>query len=196
MTGHRLALGALVGVTIAAVSAFVQPLWSQTNGGSTASADAFATVARVMRSPRCQNCHTLTDYPRQGDDRHRHLFRVARGPADHGAAGLPCSSCHGKSNNAASGVPGADENWRLAPLSMGWDGLSTNELCEHLKDPRHNGNRTGDQVINHLRSTLVRWAWSPGTDRTGQARTTPPIPYDEFVMDAEIWMRSGAECPK
>ncbi|TJW17571.1 MAG: hypothetical protein E5W82_00820 [Mesorhizobium sp.] len=198
MIGRPLQVRALAGATIGVIAAlaFVPPLCSQTKGDSTSSADAFDTIARVMASPRCQNCHTLTDFPRQGEDRHRHMFHVKRGPADDGAAGLPCSTCHGRSNNAASGVPGANDEWQLAPLTMGWDGLSQHELCEHLKDPQHNGNRNGGQVIDHLRSALVRWAWSPGVDRTGKTRTTPPVPYEEFTKDAESWMRSGAACPK
>ena len=37
-----------------------------------AGARAFATVARVLQSPRCQNCHPAGDRPLQGDRGRRH----------------------------------------------------------------------------------------------------------------------------
>jgi hypothetical protein len=189
---------ALIAVVVAAGAlalALPQPSRSQTGDRPAESVAAFEKVASVLTSPRCQNCHTLANFPRQGDDRHPHLFNVARGGADHGAPGLPCSTCHSQSNNAASGVPGAAEDWRLAPLAMGWDNLSTTELCRRLKDPQHNGHRNGRQIIGHLGSQLVAWAWSPGSDRNGHPRTLPPIPYEEFLRAAEAWVGSGAACP-
>jgi hypothetical protein len=182
-------------LTSGAIALLPQRTQSQTAGPPPRSAAAFERVAGVLTGPRCQNCHTLTNFPRQGDERHPHVFNVMRGPADHGAPGLPCSTCHGKSNNPASGVPGADEEWRLAPIDMGWEGLSASELCRHLKDPQHNGGRTDAQIIDHLKSDLVRWAWSPGVDRHGIARTRPSISYAEFVEAAESWVQTGATCP-
>ena len=156
---------------------------------------AFATVARVALSPRCQNCHTSVNYPRQGVDRHRHVFRVMRGSSDMGVPGMPCSTCHGSVNNSASGVPGTRDRWRLAPRSMGWDGLSAADLCRRLIDRSHNGNRSGDAVVDHLRTPLVAWAWSAGTDRTGRPRLAPPVAYRDFLDAAETWIRAGADCP-
>lgn len=156
---------------------------------------AFEAMASVMTGPRCQNCHTLTDFPRQGDDRHRHLFHVTRGPDGHGAPGLRCTTCHNRANNTASGVPGADEAWGLAPLSMGWEGLSHRDLCLHLKDPSRNGNRSGAAVIDHLRTHLVTWAWAPGKDARGQARTGPALDYPTFLKAAETWVATGQACP-
>src|SRR4029453_1155677 len=139
----------------------------------TASLAAFERVASVLTSPRCQNCHPLAAFPTQGDDAHRHALNVMRGPDDHGAPALQCPTCHGRANNSASGVPGAEEDWRLAPLSMGWQGVSRAELCAQLKDPARNGGRTGADVIDHLKTPLVLWGWSPGSDARGVARTTP-----------------------
>jgi hypothetical protein len=187
---------ALLAATVAASAlALAQPLRSQTDNGAAESVAAFAKVADVLTSPRCQNCHTLTNFPRQGDDRHRHLFNVTRGTADHGAPAMPCSTCHGTSNNAASAAPGAAEQWRLAPLAMAWEGLSARELCFQLKDPQRNGHRNGDQIVDHLKSELVAWAWSPGSDRNGHPRTLPPMSYQDFLRAAEAWVNSGAGCP-
>lgn len=84
--------------------------------------DDFMAFNAVLTHPRCQNCHTLTEYPRQGDDRRPHIMGVLRGRDGHGVTGLECGSCHGRSNALLAGVPGADEDWHLAPLSMGWEG--------------------------------------------------------------------------
>ena len=107
-----------------------QPSRSQTTRAAESVA-AFSDFARVAMSPRCQNCHTLTNFPRQGDDGHRHLFHVTRGGADRGAAGFACATCHGRANNFASGVPGAEDDWRLAPL--GEVRLAIESVCRRLK---------------------------------------------------------------
>lgn len=192
--GAALIAGALTSGLLALL--IPRPSLSQAGGRAQQSVAAFETVAKVLGGPRCQNCHTLTNFPRQGDDRHPHLFNVTRGGADRGAPGLPCSTCHGQSNNAASGVPGALEAWRLAPVSMGWEGLSTIDLCHHLKDPRHNGHRNGAEIIDHLSSHLVTWSWSPGSDPHGRARSVPPVAYPDFIKAAETWVRTGAACPQ
>jgi len=159
------------------------------------SLQAFAVTDSVLTGPRCQNCHTLTDYPRQGDDRHPHRFNVMRGNNGRGASGLPCSTCHGRDNNSSSGVPGANEDWRLAPLSMGWEGLSPALRCAHLKDPQSNGGRSGAAVIDHLQTPLVKWAWSPGTDARGGARNPPSVSHAEFMQAAKTWVANGSACP-
>ena len=59
---------------------------------------AWEKVYSVLTSPRCINCHTATNYPQQGDDRHRHFANVIRGPANKGVPGLNCISCHQSAN--------------------------------------------------------------------------------------------------
>jgi hypothetical protein len=133
------------------------------------SQQAFVELVAVLKHPRCLNCHTSVDHPRQGDDQHRHLFNVKRGPDDRGAAALRCRTCHQSDNQDASGVPGAP-GWRLAPLRMTWDGLSSGELCKALLDPARGG-MTPDKLIAHLDSErLVAWAWQPGRDPRGTLR--------------------------
>jgi cytochrome c553 len=156
---------------------------------------AFSQMERVFASPRCQNCHTTTGFPRQGDDGHPHRLNVLRGTDDHGAAALRCATCHGRANNAYSGVPGADDDWHLAPLVMGWEGLTPSLLCEHLKDRHRNGGRDGAAVIDHLKTHLVAWAWTPGIDAHGHPRSLPPMAYGDFLEASATWVRTGAECP-
>ena len=42
---------------------------------------AWQQVYSVLTHPRCINCHTATNYPQQGDDRHPHFQRRARSTA-------------------------------------------------------------------------------------------------------------------
>src|ERR1700690_249905 len=41
---------------------------------------AFEGIVPVLRNPRCMNCHSKGDFPRQGDGSHRHTMQVRRGP--------------------------------------------------------------------------------------------------------------------
>lgn len=153
----------------------------------------FGRMASVLQSPRCMNCHTSTDFPRQGDDRHRHIMSVGRGPDGHGTASLQCQACHRQINSAETGVPGVVD-WHLAPLAMAWEGLSVGELCRSILDPAR-GQMTPDQFIPHMETDLVKWAWSPGTDLDGRSRSTPPIGREEFMALAQEWIDTGAACP-
>src|ERR1700736_424089 len=66
---------------------------------------AWQQVYSVLTSPRCINCHIATNYPEQGDDRHRHFANVIRGPEGKGVPGLNCVSCHQTENADSTGVP-------------------------------------------------------------------------------------------
>ncbi len=162
---------------------------AQARGG----ADAFRQMATVLQHPRCMNCHTGETFPRQGDDRHRHTMNVSRGPADRGAPGLHCATCHRSANQAASGVPGAPD-WHLAPLRMAWEGLSVGELCRALLDPARGGMKP-EQFAAHFATGLVRWAWSPGVDSGGRPRSLPPIGYDQFMALTQEWITKDHVCP-
>src|SRR5262245_48828443 len=83
---------------------------------------AWQQIYSVLTHPRCINCHTATNYPQQGDDRHRHSANVVRGPAGTGVPALRCVTCHQEANADSTGVPGA-HGWHLAPLSMAWQDL-------------------------------------------------------------------------
>lgn len=157
------------------------------------SAALFEQMVPVVHHPRCMNCHTSTGFPRQGDDRHRHIMNVSRGPDDHGAVGLRCSTCHQRANQPASGVPGAPD-WHLAPLKMAWEGLTPSQLCRVLFDPRKGGLKP-TQLAAHLQTPFVRWAWSPGVNAHGQPRSTPPMSHRAFVALAGRWVATGAVCP-
>jgi hypothetical protein len=191
MSRRAFDLGAaiLIACALSALPGKAQPRSAQET-----SAALFGQMATVLKSPRCMNCHTSTGFPRQGDDRHRHIMNVMRGAEDRGAPGLHCNACHQSQNEVASGVPGAPD-WHLAPLRMGWEGLSTAELCLALMDPARAGMKP-QQFVAHFSTGLVRWAWTPGANAHGVARSVPPIPHDHFVEITKRWVETGAECPK
>jgi hypothetical protein len=150
---------------------------------------AFRKVATVLRHPRCINCHPAGDFPRQGNDGHRHTMHVVRGPDDHGAPAMKCSSCH-QNVNQQNGVPGAP-HWGLAPKSMAWEGLNDHELAEQLKDPARNGKRSLEQIFEHnVHDELVGWGWNPGA-----GRDTPPLTREEFGRALREWIDNGAVSP-
>ena len=157
---------------------------------------AFEVVRTVLQSPRCMNCHPAGDAPLQGDDSHRHLMHVLRGPSGYGVAGLDCSTCHGRTNPPDSYgphmPPGVSTGWELPPpdMKMVFEGRAPRELCEQLKDPERNGGRDLAGVLEHLSTPLVRWGWSPGV-----GRTPVPVPYPEFIAAFRTWADAGAPCP-
>ncbi len=149
----------------------------------------FEPIYSVLTHPRCLNCHTKTDFPRQGDERRRHDQLVVRGEDNHGAPTLHCSACHQDHNVADDEVPGAP-HWRLAPLSMAWEELDAVELCEVLKDRSKNGNRSLEDLYTHMaEDALVLWGWEPGRNRT-----KPPIDHPEFVSLLRSWVDAGGPC--
>jgi hypothetical protein len=166
-------------------------VFSQAASDHEKSVTAFKQVAQVMRSPRCMNCHTMTDFPRQGDDGRRHDQGVTRGEDGKGTAPMQCVACHRDTNSPDGYVPGATE-WRLAPLSMSWEpARGDNDLCEGLLDKMRNGNREAKGIVIHmLNDALVQWAWVPG-----RGRTPPLISQEDFYGLLRLWESTGAVCP-
>lgn len=158
-----------------------------------AAAVAFEAIVPVLRHPRCMNCHSAGDYPRQGDDMHRHIMDVRRGPDGRGLNAVKCSTCHQDHNLPGIHMPPGASNWGLPPpgMLMIWEGLSDRKLCELLKDPQQNGHRSIEQIVEHMHSPLVLWGWHPGEGRT-------PIPFSEnlFLSEVEQWVSHGAACPQ
>ncbi|HSW23032.1 MAG TPA: hypothetical protein VLJ62_09710, partial [Burkholderiaceae bacterium] len=165
--------------------------FGQSTGDRDKSIAAFKQIAQVMRSPRCMNCHTVTDFPRQGNQGRRHDQMVMRGADGKGTAPMQCSACHQESNSSDGYVPGAPA-WHLAPLSMGWEqARGDKELCEALLDKKRNGNREARGMVIHMTNDpLVQWAWAPG-----RGRTLPPISQDDFHALLQVWEATGAVCP-
>jgi hypothetical protein len=184
ISGRRAAAHAMTVLALAFSATLAAPALAAEPGA------LFAPIESVLMHPRCLNCHTVTSFPRQSDQRLRHNQQVARGAEGKGVPALKCVSCHQATNQGR--VPGAP-NWHLAPLSMGWEGLTPAGLCAALKDPKKNGGRkTADQVIEHMKTDpLVLWAWQPGAERA-----TPPLGHAEFVTALAAWGEQGMLCPR
>jgi mono/diheme cytochrome c family protein len=155
-------------------------------------ASAFASIIPVLRHPRCMNCHSSGDFPRQGDDLHPHTMNVRRGLNGQGIAGLRCSTCHQNHNLAGEHMPPGAPDWHLPPPRepMIWEGLSDRQLCELFKDPARNGHRTVDGIVQHMNTPLVLWGWHPG-----EGRTPIPMPESEFLGKVKEWASNGTACP-
>jgi len=169
----------------------VGAVFGQATSDHEKSMTAFRQIAQVMRSPRCMNCHTVTEFPRQGDDGRRHDQGVTRGEDGKGAAPMQCVACHRDTNSPDGYVPGAPE-WHLAPLSMSWEqARGDKDLCEGLLDKTRNGNREAKGIVIHMvNDALVQWAWTPG-----RGRTPPPISQEDFHVLLRLWESTGAACP-
>lgn len=150
----------------------------------------FADIARVLRHPRCLNCHPSGDRPHVADEARLHGMNVQRGPDGHGMPGQRCETCHHEDNQPLAGVPGAP-HWHLAPRSMGWVGLDDHDLALALKDRQKNGNRSLDDVLQHVSTDpLVLWAWKPGP-----GRSAPPISHERFIAAFRAWIEADAPLP-
>jgi len=162
---------------------------------SARSAALFKEASRVIEHPRCLNCHPVDRTPTQGDDLHTHSPLIRADDAGHGPPGLPCNTCHQAQNTPTNvrpieSIPG-HAHWMLAPPSMSWQGKSTGEICEQIKDPARNGGRSLEKIHEHMaEDTLVGWAWHPG-----EGRRSAPGTQQAFGELLAAWIETGAACP-
>lgn len=155
-------------------------------------ASAFESIITVLHNPRCMNCHSIGDFPRQGDHGYRHTMNVRRGPFGDGIAAVKCSTCHQDHNLAGEHMPPGAPDWRMpsADTPMIWQGLTDRQLCELFKNRERNGNRNVDEIVEHMTTPLVLWGWNPG-----EGRTPIPMPQAEFMAKMKEWAYRGGACP-
>src|SRR5215471_9885288 len=155
-------------IVIALTATLLVTLGATAPKGTTAKPDdgsLFSALTPVLRHPRCLNCHSTGDFPRQGDDGHPHAMNVRRGKDGQGVTAEKCSTCHQEQNLAGLHMPPGAPNWHLPPAAtpMIWQGRSDAEICRQIKDPKQNGGRSVQKIVEHMREDkLVMWAWSPG----------------------------------
>jgi hypothetical protein len=153
------------------------------------SAALFVEAGKVLRHPRCLNCHPDGDRPSQGTG-YPHQPPVQRGDDGHGVSTMRCATCHQKANFDPARIPGHPE-WQLAPRSMAWQHKSLADICVQLKDSSRNGGRTLNQIAEHAaHDSLVGWAWKPGV-----GRAAAPGTQASFGALIKAWGDSGAACP-
>jgi hypothetical protein len=156
------------------------------------SAAAFKSIVPVLRSPRCLNCHSSGDFPRQGDDSRPHSMQVRRGPDGHGTSTVKCSTCHQDRNLAGQHMPPGAPDWHLpSPTEpMVWEGLTDRQLCQLILDPQRNGKRSAEAIVEHLQTPLVQWGFAPG-----EGRAAVPMSSERFLARIKVWISKGAACP-
>ncbi|MEM7522330.1 MAG: hypothetical protein AAF360_00915 [Pseudomonadota bacterium] len=159
--------------------------------------EAWARIFEVASHPRCANCHVgLSDRPMwsgpsYGEAR-PHGMNIRAGASRIGYETLLCSACHGRTNAVVPhGPPGVGASWRLAPVDADWFGQPTDVICEQLRDPDFNGDRTYLELAGHLgHDVILRWAWDPGPGREPAPRT-----LQDHVDDILSWGVAGMPCP-
>lgn len=186
-------VGAAAILSLANSVAAAEPPGSKPTPAAASDGALFTAFVPVLRHPRCMNCHSQGDFPRQGDDGHPHTMNVRRGPAGVGVTAEKCSTCHQDHNLNGAHLPPGAPGWHLPPPSMPmiWQGLTDAQLCESIKDPKQNRGRNLDQLVEHLtEDKLVMWGWNPG-----EGRAPVPIPHHEFSVKVKAWQAAGAPCP-
>ena len=166
---------------------------STINKDSVESVKAFMQVYKVLMSPRCLNCHPSGDVPLQGDDSHLHTMLPKRGKDGKGLYAMKCSNCHQPENTAGLHTPPGNSNWHLPPadMKMVFQGKTPRQLAKQLMNPKQNGNKTKEKLIEHAHDALVVAAWDPG-----EGRTLPPMSHEAFAKAWITWIKKGAYAPK
>ena len=145
-------------------------------------------MAKVLQHPRCVNCHTPDESPRQGDAHVLHDPPVVRGSANRGVVGMQCTTCHQDRNAEPARIPGAPD-WHLAPVEMVWLDRTAAQICEQIKDPGAMAARRSQR--SRITSRTIRW--SVGLDPGGIASPRPARrPSSEPIA---AWIDTGAACP-
>lgn len=170
---------------------------AQTGGiGEIQGLEAWERIFEVASHPRCANCHVgennipMWSGPSYGKTR-PHGMNINAGESRIGAETITCTTCHTNTNNPlAHGAPG-NEVWHLPPVEMQWFGRSSAQVCEQLKNPDTNGDRTFVELAKHVgHDDLVLWGWNPGTGRQ-------PAPFTplKHAIDILTWGIAGQPCP-
>lgn len=163
------------------------------NKDSVESVKAFMQVYKVLMSPRCMNCHPSGDVPLQGDDSHLHTMLPKRGKDGKGVYAMKCGNCHQPENLPGLHKPPGNPNWHLPPadMKMVFQGKTPRQLAKQLVDPKQNGNKSKEKLLEHAHDELVIAGWN-----MGEGRKVPPMSHEEFVKVWTTWIQKGAYAPK
>lgn len=141
------------------------------------------TFYEVASHPRCSNCHVgpsnvpMWSGPSYGKTR-PHGMNINADESRIGVEALVCSTCHTtlsepneNANRTPHAAPRVASTWGLAPVEAEWFGKSSNYVCNQLKDPQRNGNRT----IREVASTWTMTLYSIGRGTPGVTGNRPLI---------------------
>jgi mono/diheme cytochrome c family protein len=160
---------------------------------SAVSVAAFKDVYKVLMSPRCMNCHPSGNIPLQGDDSHLHTMLPKRGVDGKGVYAMKCMNCHQPTNTPGLHTPPGNPKWHLPPanVKMVFQGRTAHQLARQLIDPKQNGHKNLQKLIEHADDELVLAGWHPG-----EGRTLPPMSHAAFKKAWITWLTTGAFAPK
>ena len=163
------------------------------NKDSIESVKAFMQVYKVLMSPRCLNCHPSGDVPLQGDESRVHSMLPKRGKDGKGVYAMKCGNCHQPENLPGLHKPLGNPNWHLPPadMKMVFQGRTPRQLAKQLVDPKQNGNKSKEKLLEHAHDALVIAGWN-----MGEGRILPPMSHEEFVKVWTTWIKKGAYAPK
>jgi len=163
------------------------------NKDSVESVKAFMQVYKVLMSPRCMNCHPAGDVPLQGDDSHIHTMLPKRGKDGKGVYAMKCNNCHQPENLPGLHKPPGNPNWHLPPadMKMVFQGKTPRQLAKQILDPKQNGNKSKQKLLEHAHDALVIAGWN-----MGEGRKLPPMTHEEFVKVWNTWLNKGAYAPR
>jgi hypothetical protein len=150
----------------------------------------FHDIAKVLTHPRCMNCHPTGDRPLQKDTQLFHKQNVSRRIEQ---LGHSCTTCHPSKQGTGANLPPGAPHWNMptARTPMVFENRTPQQLCEQLKAPETNGNRTLEQLRTHMaEDAIVKWGFSPG-----EGRSVPPLSHEAFIKVVDAWLAAGAPCP-
>lgn len=159
---------------------------------------AWDRIFKVASHPRCSNCHVGADNrpmwsgPSYGRAR-PHGMNINADDSRIGIESVTCRTCHIEReglNDTPHTAPQVAMTWMLAPVEAAWFGKTSEEICNQLRDPDLNGNRTFMELAEHLDHDLIlHWAWNPGG-----GREAAPYSLQEHVNDVLAWGVAGMPC--
>jgi hypothetical protein len=76
-------------------------------------------------------------------------------------------------------------------MKMVFQGRTAHQLAKQIMDPKQNGHKNKEQLIEHADDGLVLAAWNPG-----EGRTLPPMSHAEFKKAWITWIEKGAYAPR
>jgi hypothetical protein len=116
-----------------------------------------------------------------------------RGKDGKGLYAMKCINCHQPENTAGVHTPPGNPDWHLPPaeMKMIFQGRTPNQLAKQITDPKQNGNKDIQKLIEHADDDLVLAGWNPG-----EGRTLPPMSHAAFKKAWITWLTKGAYAPK
>jgi len=180
-----------------ATAANTSPPQTQTAATITEGLAAWQEVYGVASHPRCANCHVGEDNipvwsgPSYGK-RQSHGMNINAGESRIGAEYIQCQTCHFSTQRDLPHAPPGAPNWHLAPVEMQWIDKTSAEICQQLKNPETNGDRSLAEIAEHIRDdALVAWGWAPGP-----GREPAPGSAEQTFRALKTWAAAGAPCPQ